>query len=285
MTRKCSMWIFLLASAAMLFALDRTTTCTAQQPAGPTAMTDNEDDWDVPPPGPREKNTPPAVQRRAHHPAEKVRPEEGMVPPPVRKPLERPAGGPPGEQTGSMMPPGMSPFDDGPRGPGDPQQGPGGPHRGGPGGPPQGDRYSMPPGPMGPQAPYAHGYSPRGGYGYGGRMWGPFFGGGFAFSGEQDPEMLELAKKEQDLEMKVGELTNDVRQAEGEKRDKIKTTLREIVMKQFDLRQEKRRLELKRLEEGLKRMRDIIEKRDKAREQIINRHLSELLGEEDELRF
>jgi hypothetical protein len=44
-------------------------------------------------------------------------------------------------------------------------------------------------------------------------------------------------------------------------------------------------LELKRLEEEMKHMREIIERRDKARDRIINRHVSELLGEEDELRF
>jgi hypothetical protein len=153
-------------------------------------------------------------------------------------------------------------------------------------GPPQGGGAPMPGG-MRPEMPGNYMPGSRGGAprGYG-RMWGPFFGGGgYAFSPEQDPEMLELANKERDLESKADSLTDEFRQAEGEKKEKIKTQLRETLVKQFELRQDRRRKELKRLEEGLKRMHEVIERRDKAREQIINRHLSELLGEEDELRF
>jgi hypothetical protein len=287
MLRKLLFWMLPFALGVLLFALDRPAACSAQQPDKPPAVTDDDDDWEVPPPGPRDENPPPKNQHRLRNPAEKNRLPEGMLPPPGRRPHGLPEGAPPGQWPDQMMPPpggmpgGMLPGGL-PHGRGGPGQGQGGPQAG-PEGQPQG------PGAMGPMMPgarggYPRGYAPRGSYGYSGRMWGPF-GGGMFFPSEHDADMLELTDKEHELELKVGTLSDEFHRAEGEKREKLKTELREAVAKQFGLRQERRRMELKRLEEGLKRMRDVIDRRDKAREQIINRHLSELLGEEDELRF
>ena len=111
------------------------------------------------------------------------------------------------------------------------------------------------------------------------------FGGLFGPGPEQDKEMFELAMKERELEKKVGGLIEDLHRAEGTQKEKIKAELRETVSKQFEVRQDRRRLELKRLEEALKHMREVIERRDKARDQIIDRHIAELVGVEDELRF
>jgi hypothetical protein len=287
MSRKIYFWILPLASAFLFIALDRAATCSAKPPDKTPAASPDEDDWEAPPPGPRNENPPPKDPHRRRNQAEKNHPPEGMAPPQEQGNMGRgwphghglvgrPEGGPQDGQPRGMMPP-EGAF-------------PGGPPQG-----PEGDLQGPPQGAVGPQMPGGmHPGMPGGNYPLGsrggargyGRMWGPFFGGGgFAFSPEQDPEMLELANKERDLETKVDALADEFRRAEGEKKEKIKTELRENLTKQFELRQDRRRKELKRLEEGLKRMNETIERRDKAREQIINRHLSELLGEEDELRF
>ena len=53
----------------------------------------------------------------------------------------------------------------------------------------------------------------------------------------------------------------------------------------FDVRQQIRSLELKRLEEKLARLREVIERRDTSRELIVGKRLSEMLGEAYELDF
>jgi hypothetical protein len=116
--------------------------------------------------------------------------------------------------------------------------------------------------------------------------YGPGMGMAGLYGGPPpDPEMARLAEKEGQLEREIQNRCERFHQPEVEQKEKIKAEIREIVAQQFELRQERRRLELKRLEEEMKHMREIIERRDKARDRIINRHVSELLGEEDELRF
>jgi hypothetical protein len=249
MIQKKILWILPLALGVMLFALRNANTCNAQQPPPPEVNPDDQGDWDAPPPGPRDKDLPPVVKRRPPGRRMEGPPREGIVPPPERKREGRPHGAPAGE---------MGPMDRG----GGPADRP----RGGP------QPYGLPP-------------REEGARGYGGRGYGGYGGPRHFRPEEQDPEMFELGQKEHELEMKVGRLLEEFRRAEGEKKEEIKGVLRETVSQQFELRQQRRRLELKRLEEGLKHMRDVIERRDKARDQIINRHISELLGVEDELRF
>ncbi|MBN2577869.1 MAG: hypothetical protein JXB10_02675 [Pirellulales bacterium] len=115
---------------------------------------------------------------------------------------------------------------------------------------------------------------------------GPGVAGFGAFPGQpRDPEMFELGQKENQLEMKVRQLLDQFRVVEGDRKEEIKGELRETVFQQFEVRQQRRRLELKRLEEELKHMQEVIERRDKARDQIIDRHISELIGVPDEMRF
>jgi hypothetical protein len=113
-------------------------------------------------------------------------------------------------------------------------------------------------------------------------MMGPLGG----YGPPPDPEMVKLAEKEGNLEREIADLNGQFHQTpDAEQKEKIKAELRETIAKQFDVRQERRRLELKRLEEQLKHMREVIERRDKAKGQIIDRHLSELLGVEEDLQF
>jgi hypothetical protein len=57
------------------------------------------------------------------------------------------------------------------------------------------------------------------------------------------------------------------------------------VTQQFEARQQRRKLELTRFEEELKRLRDAADRREKNSQQIIDKRVSDLLDEETEAGF
>ena len=100
-----------------------------------------------------------------------------------------------------------------------------------------------------------------------------------------DPEMYKVLKEDQDLEHQTRELVMQYRRAPSDQRDKLKAQVEELVNKHFEVRQQRRSLELKRLEGELQRLREAIDRRSKARKEIVEKRVSELIGREDELRF
>jgi hypothetical protein len=100
-----------------------------------------------------------------------------------------------------------------------------------------------------------------------------------------DPEMYKVLKQDQDLERQTRELVMQYRRAPSAEREKLKPQITELVNKHFDVRQAHRSLELKRLEGELQRLREAIDRRSKARKEIVDKRVSELIGREDELRF
>lgn len=156
-------------------------------------------------------------------------------------------------------------------GPGGPMAGPPGMPGGMPGGMPPG---GMPGGPMG-----------EGGQGrrHGGFMvpGGPFGPRGGMDMERQDPEMYKLLKEDNDLEGQTWELGMRYRRAPSEERAKIKQQLTELAGKQFEVRQQRRLLELKRLEEEIKRLREAIDRRKEARDSLVNKRIQQVIGDED----
>lgn len=100
-----------------------------------------------------------------------------------------------------------------------------------------------------------------------------------------DPELFKLAQEDLRLEREVHELTMRFRHAPPPTREAIKKEIAELVGKHFEIRLERRVIELKRVEAELQRLRESIERRKAARQQIIERRLGELLGKDDDLRF
>lgn len=97
---------------------------------------------------------------------------------------------------------------------------------------------------------------------------------------DYDPEMYELWKADADLERQTSELGERYRRAPQEvERTKIFEELKQLVAKHFDIRQKKRELELKRLEEQLDRMKDSVAKRLQSKEEILRGRLDELISE------
>jgi hypothetical protein len=126
-----------------------------------------------------------------------------------------------------------------------------------------------------------------GGFGVGG------MGGGMVMPGrpgpfEQHPddaEMREILRQDMELEHKTHEFSMRIRESRGEERTKLKAELGELVNKHFDVRQKRRELQLKRMEDELQRLREAISSRNKSRESIVTNHIKELIGEERDLEF
>jgi aspartate ammonia-lyase len=102
---------------------------------------------------------------------------------------------------------------------------------------------------------------------------------------KNDPEMYKLMQAENDLDRRTHELARDYRDASKEGRAKLKADVKKLVTQQFEARQQRRTLQLKRLEDELQRFRDGMERREKDRQQIIEKRVSELLSEEAEAGF
>ena len=66
-----------------------------------------------------------------------------------------------------------------------------------------------------------------------------------------------------------------------EQREMYKNQIAETVNKQFDVRQQRHELELKRLEEQLKKLREIVERRTKARKTLVEKRIADLVGPEE----
>src|SRR5207237_2080281 len=81
-----------------------------------------------------------------------------------------------------------------------------------------------------------------------------------------DPEMRELMRQDVELDQKSHELAQRVRQGRGDERAKAKDELTEVVKQHFTIRQKRRELSVKRMEEELERLKEAINKRTPSRD-------------------
>jgi hypothetical protein len=100
-----------------------------------------------------------------------------------------------------------------------------------------------------------------------------------------DPEMFKLLEQDRKLGRQSQELAVQHQKASAQERGKIKERLEKLLNEHFDVRQQRRALELKRLDEELKRLHKAMDARAKARKTVIAKRLAELLGQEDEPHF
>ncbi len=106
-----------------------------------------------------------------------------------------------------------------------------------------------------------------------------------------DPEMRKLLEQDAKMEKQAADLVQNFRGGPGDVDDvaewqaKVRAELERLTEKHFELRQKRRELEISRLEDQLKRVRESLKKRNDAKEMIIKRRVSKLLGEQDDLVF
>ena len=119
-------------------------------------------------------------------------------------------------------------------------------------------------------------------------LWGPLPLGPMGIgsrSRRSIPEMYKAAKADGDLDRLTRELAMQYRQAPPDQRDRIKKDVEKAVTQQFEVRQQRRSLELQRLTSEFQRLHAALDARAKAREQLIQKRVSDLLGHDDEAGF
>jgi hypothetical protein len=97
--------------------------------------------------------------------------------------------------------------------------------------------------------------------------------------------MHELLTKEMQLERKSHELARRARSGSGDDQKSAREELKTIATSQFEVRQQRRELHLKRLEEELKELRSSLQKRAEKKSELIERRVSELLGQKGDVDF
>jgi hypothetical protein len=100
-----------------------------------------------------------------------------------------------------------------------------------------------------------------------------------------DPEMSKLLEADREYERRTMDLAERYRRVGEGDRGALRKELAEVVTKHFEVRQQRRELELKRMDEQLARLRDAIKKRQESRQRIIDRRVSELVGSDGSLDF
>ena len=117
-------------------------------------------------------------------------------------------------------------------------------------------------------------------------LQGSFNVRGRPFFGPPDPETQALEEKEDKIDQEVHKDVNQYKSATDQAaKASLKKQVSDLAGQQFDIRQQARELEVKRLEAELARIRESIKKRNDNREQIIKHHVAQLLHEEDDLEF
>jgi len=99
-----------------------------------------------------------------------------------------------------------------------------------------------------------------------------------------DPEMARLAETEGELTREAEELLSQYAGSDdAAEQKKLKADLRQALAKQFDVQKQRRELELVRIEERVRKLREQIKKRTDARETIIDRRLEQLVNDAEGL--
>jgi hypothetical protein len=92
------------------------------------------------------------------------------------------------------------------------------------------------------------------------------------------------AAEEQQLAHRANELARQLRDVKTDiDKDKLKALLTETLERQFDLRQKRHTTEIENLEAQVKKLKELVQKRQEARRDIINKRLDQLKSEAEGL--
>jgi hypothetical protein len=98
------------------------------------------------------------------------------------------------------------------------------------------------------------------------------------------PEGNQLAMQESTLAHEANEIRHRLESATTDsQRSEVRTKLAENLGKQFDLRQKRHGLEIEALETQVKKLRELVRKRQDSREEIISRRVDQVLREAEGL--
>lgn len=101
---------------------------------------------------------------------------------------------------------------------------------------------------------------------------------------DRDPEMFKLTQMEQELDRRSHELSDQLRRGRGqggEQNEQLKRQLAETVNQHFNVRQERRELELRRMEQQIEQLRNMVKSHREKRDSAVQHRISQLIGEDD----
>jgi hypothetical protein len=102
--------------------------------------------------------------------------------------------------------------------------------------------------------------------------------------GGDDPEMAQLAEAEGELARSSEDLLGQYAATDNaDEQKRIRAELRDALAKQFDVQRQRRELELARVEERIKKVREQLKKRNDARDTIVDRRLDQLINDAEGL--
>lgn len=101
----------------------------------------------------------------------------------------------------------------------------------------------------------------------------------------ESPLLVQERMKVVEMERESRELARKARRAEGAERSELEAQLRDKLEEIFEVKLELRRERIDALEEKLRSEREKLRAREEARERLIERRRSELLGEDDALEW
>lgn len=97
---------------------------------------------------------------------------------------------------------------------------------------------------------------------------------------QQDPELYNRVVEERKLERRVDNLVAAIRRAKGKEQEPLKTELRDILNRLFDLREQARLREIEEVKKRVHEMEQQIQARRANKAIIVEQRMQEILGEE-----
>lgn len=97
---------------------------------------------------------------------------------------------------------------------------------------------------------------------------------------QRDPKMAELIQQDMELERASMKLAEQFRRAGPDRQEEVRRELAEVVQKHFEVRQQRRELEIVRLAEQLERLQVSLKRRAENKETVIKQRVAQLLGED-----
>ncbi len=94
---------------------------------------------------------------------------------------------------------------------------------------------------------------------------------------------IGMNQEEMRLEHESQDLAKQLGKAEGDNREKIRTKLTETLGKQFDARQKRHEAEIAALEAKIKKLKEMVQKRQDNRREIISRRMEQLVRDAEGL--
>jgi hypothetical protein len=91
------------------------------------------------------------------------------------------------------------------------------------------------------------------------------------------------SQEEMQLAHQCDSLVKQLAKAEGQDKDKVKAKLAEAIDKQFDLRQKRHETEIAALENQIKKLKEMVQKRQENRKDIVSKRLDQLVRESEGL--